>query len=235
MKRLFCLVLMSAFIFISTTAGAIADAKPAGSVTFMVGDVTIMGADNQWHPVQIGTPIFQGVSMRTGADSSCEITLTDSSIIRMDQNTEQLIEVADFLGERKVSLFSRAGRLWLNARKIIGKNDNFSVRSDKAVCAVRGTVFRVDTVEDQTQIAVYQGKVATWNAMPSPQIKLGPPHPVEGPKPVSMERWVQIVAELQQITVDRQGQYKRADLDLAKEEEDPWIKWNRNRDHLIIK
>ncbi len=234
MKK-FCVSVCMAFILASGATGAVADAQRAGEVTFLVGEVSIKVDDKQWSPAAIGAPVFQGVSVLTGKDSSCEITLADSSIIRMDADTEQLIEKADFSVERKVSLFTRAGRLWLNARKIIGRNDEFSVHSDKAVCAVRGTVFRVDTVQEETKIAVYEGKVATWNALPSPPTSLGPPHPVEGPKPVSMERWVQIVAELQQITVDRQGHYKKIDLDLEKEEEDPWVKWNRNRDRLITK
>lgn len=230
MKKILLIILTSSFFLALGAPGIAGNSSKAGELSFLMGDVSIMDKNGEWSPAKFGQSVFQGNSVRTGADSSCEITLADSSIIRMDSNTEQLLEQADFTKKKKVSLFTRAGRLWLNARKIIGENDEFSVRSDKAVCAIRGTVFRVDARDEDTQIAVYKGKVATWSALPPPPAKLGPPHPVEGPKPVTMERWVQIVAEMQQITIDRQGRYKMADLDLAREKDDPWVKWNRERD-----
>lgn len=238
MKRFVCIGLLLTIFLVSGLAGAddTRKAAPAGSVTFMVGEVSIMNTQEKWTPAGIGAPIFEGGAVRTGADSSCEITLTDSSVVRMDQNSEQVIERADFADGKKISLFARAGRLWLNAKKILSRNEDFSVRSDKAVCAIRGTVFGVDTAADTTKISVYQGQVAASNALPPPApIKPGPPYTVKGPYPVTMERWVRIVSEMQQITVDRQGNYKQTDLDIGKEKKDPWVEWNLNRDRLIQK
>ena len=56
------------------------------------------------------------------------------------------------------------------------------------------------------------------------------PVPVLGPKPVSAEKWVEIVKSFQEITFDSKGYFKKIDLDAKKVERDPWISWNMKRD-----
>jgi len=235
MKQVFCVGLLLAIFLVLGPADADNSPAPvpAGSITFMTGEVFIMPAQKKWIPAKFGASVFEGSCLRTGKDSSCEITMADSSVIRMDAVSEQIIEKADFSDGRKISLFAKAGRLWLNARKVMGRNTDFSVRSDKAVCAIRGTVFGVDTATETTKIAVYQGQVTAWNALPPPAPAAipGPPYPINGPYPVTMEKWVRIVSRMQQITVDRQGNFKQTNFD--KKNKDPWVKWNLNRDQLI--
>jgi hypothetical protein len=152
----------------------------------------------------------------------------------MDESSCQQFEKCRIKkASRNVSLFLSSGKIWLNARKILAKSDSFKVRTNKAVCAIRGTKFMVDTNDCQTQISVHKGIVATWSNLsdnPETMTSTLKPEPVSGPHPVSMERWVEIVKAFQQITIDSNGKYKKKDFDIDSAIRDQWVRWNMARD-----
>jgi hypothetical protein len=215
------------------------DRQVAGTVTFMIGDVFVSSTGTDWVTADFDIEIYKGDLIKTGAESRCEITLEDGSIVRMEENSSQQFEKCMVSKSAKdVSLFLSTGKLWLNARKILAKSDSFKVRTNKAVCAIRGTKFRVDTDDYQTQISVHKGVVATWSTLfdkpkPKPDASILKPEPIPGPHPVSMERWVEIVKELQQITIDSNGNYEKKDFDIDSIMKDQWVRWNMTRDDLI--
>jgi hypothetical protein len=239
MKRILCVVLL---VFLPGSAFAGSQADQAGTLTFLVGEVFLKRGDQDWCKAEFDMALHAGDEIETGADSRCEITLVTGSVIRMDQNTVQALDKVRVEKEaRDVSLFVGAGRLWLNARKIVSKQDTFKVRTDKTVCAIRGTRLGVDTSRDATRIAVYEGEaevrasrdaLRSLDAERSSEGHVEQPVPVPGPRPVTMKEWVEIVRSLQQITVDAQGQYHKSGLDLEAESRDPWVIWNRERDQL---
>ncbi len=210
----------------------------AGTVTFMIGDVFVSSTGKDWVAADFDMKIYKDGWIKTGAESRCEITLEDGSIVRMEENSLQCVEkVKTTSGSRKSSILLSAGKIWLNARKILSKTDSFQVRTDKAVCAIRGTQFRVDTDSNHTRISVYAGEVATWSALfdraeykANEDAAISKPYTVAGPEPVSMEKWVEIVKAFQQITIDAKGGYKKQDLDIKSLSEDTWVIWNMTRD-----
>lgn len=210
----------------------------AGTVTFMIGDVFVSSTGTDWVAADFDIKIYKGDLIKTGVESRCEITLEDGSIVRMEKNSLQCFEkVKTTNGSRESSILLSAGKIWLNARKIVSKNDSFRVRTDKAVCAIRGTQFRVDTGSNHTRINVYNGEVATWSALfdktkykTNKDTAILKPYPVAGPHPVSMGKWVEIVKAFQQITIDAKGGYKKQDLDIKSLSEDDWTIWNMTRD-----
>lgn len=241
MKKGFIIIL---FVFLcmapfSSFAGA--NRQVAGTVTFMIGDVFISHDKTAWVNADFDMNIYQGDQIRTEAESRCEITLEDGTIVRMDENSFQQFEKCIISKTSKeVSLFLSSGKMWLNARKILAKSDSFKVRTNKAVCAIRGTKFRVDTDDYQTRISVHKGVVATWSALfdeakHETDTHISEPHPIAGPSPISMERWVEIVKAFQQITIDSNGKYKKKDLDVDTIMADQWVRWNMARDILTDK
>jgi len=239
MKRLLCFVLL---VFLPGSAFAGSQPGEMGTLTFLIGEVFAKRADQDWRKAEFDMAVFTGDQVKTGVDSRCEITLITGSVIRMDQNTVQTLEKISVDKEsRQVSLFMGAGRLWANARKIVSKQDTFKVRTDKTVCAIRGTMFGVDTNTSATRIAVYEGEVEVrpWGDLvdqpdsekPS-QVRIKEPVPVPGPHPVTMKEWVEIVRALQQITVDAQGKYSKSALDMEAELRDAWVIWNKKRDRF---
>ncbi|MFH1582125.1 MAG: FecR family protein [Pseudomonadota bacterium] len=236
MKKLSKISLLICLCLAFFSSFAVANQQVAGTVTFMIGDVFVSHDKTTWVNADFDIKIYQEDQIRTEAESRCEITLEDGNIVRMDENTFQQFEKCMVSKTAKeVSLFLSSGKMWLNARKILAKSDSFKVRTNKAVCAIRGTKFRVDTDDDQTRISVHKGVVATWSALfdeaKKPDASILEPKPIAGPHPVSMERWVEIVKSFQQITIDSNGKYEKKDFDVDSIMKDQWVKWNMNRDN----
>lgn len=241
MKKLSKISLLICLCLASFSSFADAGRQAAGTVTFMIGDVFVSHDKATWVNADFDMNIYQGDQIRTEAESRCEITLEDGTIVRMDENSFQQFEKCIISKTAKeVSLFLFSGKIWLNARKILAKSDSFKVRTNKAVCAIRGTKFRVDTDDEQTRISVHKGVVATWSALfdkakHETDADISEPHPIAGPHPISMERWVEIVKAFQQITIDSNGKYEKKDLDVDTIMADQWVKWNMTRDMLMDK
>ena len=237
MKKNFIIILFIFLCLAPFPSFAGANRQVAGTVTFMIGDVFVSPDKTAWVNADFDMKIHQGDQIRTEAESRCEITLEDGTIVRMDENSLQQFEKCMIKKTAKeVSLFLSSGKIWLNARKILSKTDSFKVRTNKAVCAIRGTKFRVDTDDYQTRISVHKGVVATWSALfdeakPKPDASILKPKPIAGPRPVSMERWVEIVTAFQQITIDSNGKYEKKDFDVDSIMEDQWVRWNMARDN----
>ena len=237
MKKLSKINLLICLCLAPFSSFADADRQVAGTITFMMGDVFVSHDKTAWVNANFDMKIHQGDQIRTEAESRCEITLEDGTLVRMDENSSQKLEKCMVSKTAKeVSLFLSSGKMWLNARKILAKSDSFKVRTNKAVCAIRGTKFRVDTDDDQTRISVHKGVVATWSALfdkpkPKPDASMLKPKPITGPHPVSMEKWVEIVKAFQQITIDSNGKYEKKDFNINSIMEDQWVRWNMTRDN----
>lgn len=237
MKKLFKISLLICLFLAPFSSFAYADRQVAGTITFMIGDVFVSHDKTAWVNADFDMKIYQGDQIRTEAESRCEITIEDGTMVRMDENSFQQIEKCmKSKTAKEVSLFLSSGKMWLNARKILAKSDSFKVRTNKAVCAIRGTKFRVDTDNEQTRISVHKGVVATWSALfdnpkpKPPDASILKPEPIAGPHPVSMEKWVEIVKAFQQITIDSNGKYEKKDFNINSIMEDQWIRWNMVRD-----
>lgn len=256
MKKIYEICLILCLIVIPFSSFADTDRHIAGTVSFMIGEVSVSSDGNNWNDADFDMKIYAGDQIKTGIESRCEITLPDGSLIRMEEKSLQKLEGVEPQKTGKgSSIFLSAGKIWLNARKIVSKDDSFQVRTDKAVCAIRGTTFQVDASEKSTQVIVFKGEIATWSTLfdktegktkESPSglsrsgeavkdVPLSKPSPLTGPRPVTMEKWVEIIKAFQQITVDAQGRYEKKDLDIENVSKDPWVVWNMTRDSMAGK
>jgi len=238
------MVLLSAIVLLQATSNLAGEnASAAGTITFMIGDVYVSGNGSNWEEADFDMPVMDGQQLKTGADSQCEVTLADETIVRMDSDTIQRIERPDASQDAKgKSIFVSAGKVWVNAKKMLSKRDAFKVRTNKAVCAIRGTTLSVDESSAHTRIRVHSGEVATWSSLlkqkkdtPSGPPVFSKPVPVKGPHPVPMAEWVEIVRALQQITIDSQGGYEKEGFDPDAISDDPWVAWNMQRDQQARK
>ena len=242
-KSLWIFVVLAAALAATVTIAAPPKGGAAGTLSFYTGEVSVF-SKGAWRKAALDAPIFQGDSIKTGADSTAEISLSDGSILRMGPGGQHRIDKASFAGKgRVVNVFTSAGRLWVNARSAVGRNAEFKVSTDKAVCAIRGTVFDVNAEAQGVTISVFQGKVETWSAIVARKGaesgkpgKVSAPTPVPGPTPVAPPtpvteaRWVEIVSAMQRISVDAKGGFARSDIPPSVESMDQWVRWNRDRD-----
>jgi len=218
-----------------------------GKITFMLGgegDVAIRHLnDTRWIAARFKMDIFKGDQLRTVAESRCEIKLTDGSIIRIGENS-----VFDF-AESNLSKYSRQvdaslkkGKIWANVTKTFAAANKFEVKSPTAVCAIRGTIYRMES-DSTTRVAVYEGKVDVGPTndlrqqlqqqfRPGAPQQIPGPTQVPGPFQVSLDQWVQLVQGYQ-LEVRANGRYAKTQIDSVKESRSDWVQWNKARDQML--
>jgi hypothetical protein len=107
------------------------------------GFVQIKHEGETWISANNGTLLYQSDIVKTGGNSSASIILFQSSIIRLDSNTEiKIKELLAMEGETSVILQQDIGRTWNTISKISGI-DNYEVQTPTTVASVRGTSFDV--------------------------------------------------------------------------------------------
>ena len=237
--KVFALLLLvaGAFGFVRT------DSQSIGKISFILGgqdDIAIQRAGkSDWQNARIYSSIYNGDQITTKDESRCETKLNDKSIIRIGENTTFSFAANQL--EKNISAEIKTGRVWANISKLSIRN-NFQVRTPTAVCAVRGTIYRIDA-DSSTKVMVYQGAVDVGplsaaksdSTLPQERKIFQPPHQVQGPTQVpgpfevSLDQWVRIVAG-QQIEVRADGKYYKSKIDKQIDQKDDWVAWNRLRD-----
>jgi hypothetical protein len=108
-----------------------------GEIAYMEGDVFLNGV-----PAVIGTQVSPGDRISTGALSIAEVKFGSRNILQFQENTESLIQ-SEWSG---VEMKQGGIAAVLNGLKELGfgASKQFTVRTDTAVMAVRGTTFFVD-------------------------------------------------------------------------------------------
>jgi len=215
-----------------------------GKITFPLGNVLVLSqGETRFRKATFNMPVINGDKVETKKESRCEITYTDGSVVRIDEQSIYTIEKATIDDEKKeVESSLSIGKLWANLKKLIRGKDSWRLRSPAAVVAVRGTVYRMNAGADSsTQVLVYDGEVDVrpWGGgagqsgmgvAPGPPRQVQAPTQVAGPTQVSLQQWIEIVKAQQQIVVRPDGSFARSDFNLREDEKLDWVQWNKKRD-----
>jgi len=225
----------------------------AGKVTFLKGKAQRgPGPEGPWKRLKKNKKVNVGEYIKTEDDSRLELRFVDDSVVRVAANS--LFHVADASvdvkrKDRKVSAALVAGKAWAKVSTVVGSENKFEVKTENAVAGVRGTTFRIESLEDKaTLIKVYAGAVAVSNAPYFAKEKAaatadtGPidfknRKPVAAPfKEVSKKEWEQLCGEWMAVKVAADGTMAPA-FKFAKAEdleaEPDWIGWNIERDQAL--
>jgi hypothetical protein len=243
-KRTFmflCLAFLALFLHQATTA------KSIGTFSFILGgpqDVQVKAKGvSIWSPAKLGLAVNSGDAVKTLKESRCEVKLLDASVIRIGEMTQfEFTEAAISAEQRKVKAELKTGQVYVNLNTKTSSKSSFQIKAPTAVCAVRGTIYRVDG-DSTTHCTVYDGTVDVgpaklWGqtikregASLQPYQVPGPSQ-VPGPYEVSLEQWVQIVKGFQ-ITVRKDGKFAKSQFDQTKDANQDWVKWNKELDKKI--
>ncbi len=181
-----------------------------------------------------------GDIIKTKSESRCEITLQDGAIMRIGENTTlQLNEASLKKNSQRVKADLPRGKVWVNLNQAAQGKKDFQIKAPTAVCAVRGTIYRIEA-DSATTCVVYDGTVsvgppALWGKTAPKSWRTGPPQQVPGPTQVpgpyavSLEQWQQIVRGYQ-ITVRADGKFAKSRINDKKDAENEWVIWNKQRD-----
>lgn len=218
-----------------------------GKINFILGkefEVTIRHeSEAKWFPVRLKMEIRRGDRIKTARETRCEIKLHDGSVIRIGENSEFDFQQSNLsTTTRQFEAGLSIGKIWAVVTKWTNPKDDFSVKSPTAVCAVRGTIYRMET-DSTTRVAVYDGQVDVGPTQdlqqqlqqqrrPGAPVQVPGPTQVPGPYQVSLEQWVRLVQGYQ-IEVRNNGRYARTKIDSTADAQVDWVKWNKERDRLL--
>jgi FecR protein len=146
------------FIALILTALNAEPDSTSGKISFFTGEVMIdrPTTSGQAIKAKIGMNISEGDTVKTGTESRCEITFNGNYVIRCDEKTMLLIELAKLAVSK---LHSPDGKLWMNVKKLL-RSEGITVSSPTAVCAIRGTIFSIEADSNAVKYSVYRGAIA---------------------------------------------------------------------------
>lgn len=225
------------------------DDAQKGAFTLVEGDVKKKQLqDLDWIRAQLKTNVYTGDKVRTLLKSRAEMQLAEIDLIRLaPKTTIDIVKLYEETKEKKLEtkIKLEQGDIWGKV-KSVDANSTFDVSSDFAGAAITGTVFRLnhDSTKQETQLKVYTGEVKISNA-PEKMDTLTPqtiggsqrrqiegPRQVPGPTQISLDQWVYLVRNMQQITIGANGKVKSTGSFKAndRDEQTDWVKWNLARD-----
>lgn len=207
-------------------------AEQIASVTYLKGEAKVqhVGA-RKTLKVKLKDRLLAGDRLSTGNSARVEITFIDKTVVRLANNSNLELRASSEEGRKNLAVAQKQGRSWAHAAKPGEKFGPFRAGTPIATAAVKGTVFRTNVAADtSTRILVYQGEVEVGGVMKPQEGKLEEePQPVEEPEEVTMEEWVEIVKEMQQIFIAPDGRHEVTDIP-PEDARDEWVKWNQARD-----
>jgi VCBS repeat-containing protein len=155
-------------LVISTLVGCGGGSSTPSTLTTLSaidGDVSVMEADtDSWTEAEIGMPLEDGDVVKTGDDSSAEITFFDGSTIELQPGTEVEIASLDIAdtGYTTISLEQTIGASISRVVNIIDPQSSYEVETATGAAAVRGSIMVVCVAEEGTSwIANQQGNIWT--------------------------------------------------------------------------
>jgi hypothetical protein len=223
-------------------------APPIGKINFILGkegEVKIHHKNNAaWIPAKLKMEVLRGDQIKTAAESRCEVKLNDGSMIRIGENSLFDFEESNISKSTKyVDASIKKGKFWANIIKVKISQDKFEVKSPTAVCAIRGTIYRMET-DSTTRVAVYDGQVDVGPShdllqqlqqqprVPGPPVRIPGPTEIPGPYQITLEQWTRLVQGYQ-LEVRGDGRFAKSKIDSTAEQQIDWIRWNKERDRLL--
>lgn len=159
-------IFTTALIVFTSLGVFAADArKPAGTFTYVKGDVQIHPpTSKEWIKVKNSDYFYAQDEIKTGEDGKAEMMFTNGNTIWMSSLSKMTIED---MGKDKINNKDKTklklffGKITNSVEKTLGKNASYEVESSVAVAAVKGTKFSMDQNEGGTdsEISVYEGTV----------------------------------------------------------------------------
>ncbi len=114
---------------------------------------------NEFKNVELNMPVYEGDELKTGKDSSIEITFDDSTIIRLeDKSNLKISELKRNKNSAKTIFNLLFGKIIAIVEKL-NQDSNFEVHTKMAIAAVKGTEFAIESDEDNSYVGVFDGKV----------------------------------------------------------------------------
>ena len=163
MRKKLSSVLVLSILVASTLVSCGSSPSTLTILTATEGNVSLTKAGTGgWVEAQAGVSLEPGDRIKTGDNSSAEITFFDGSTIELQAGTEMEIASLDIstdTGTTSITLQQTIGTTVSRVTKLVDPASRYEVETPTGVVAVRGTVLQVYVTEDGTTwVAVLEGE-----------------------------------------------------------------------------
>lgn len=128
-------------------------------------------ATTYWEEVSANQDLYSLDVIKTVTDSMCELKLSGGHIVKLQANTNLVLQGRN----KKDSLFQKlkttVGKIWVRVIKGSTSDDQFQVETPYASISVKGTLFSVDAL--LKQVVTYEGKVDVLSSQGSTLLEKG--------------------------------------------------------------
>jgi len=110
------------------------------------------GGTDSWVEAQVGMSLEPGDSIKTGDDSSAEITFFDGSTIELEAGTEievVSLDISSDTGSTTITLQQTIGTTISRVTKLLDPASRYEIETPDGVAAVRGSVMKVQVTETE--------------------------------------------------------------------------------------
>ena len=223
---LFC---MGVLLFAVASAGA-NSLKGTGRLAMVQGSVAVQNPKGLWQPAGQGWILLPGRWLKTGPDSRCELILGQGTVVRLDKGAMLRIDKPRRAsGQKKADWQLRLedGAYWINACGAQpGSSATVRVIAAKGQFTAEKTLAGVNVVAGVPRFHVY-AKDSGDHSRTQASANLKQPHVV------TMEEWVEIVRSFRRYTGGTAGSTGLSEADREYLRNDPWFRWNLNRDRTL--
>jgi hypothetical protein len=108
-----------------------------------------------WDVMKMGRVIYVNCHIRTGEDSSAELSFSDMTTFKMKPESEIVIDTPP-QKDSKIKLLM--GKIWVNVKKMV-KDGTMEVHGSQAVAGIKGTTLILEEKNGTSTIKVIEGTV----------------------------------------------------------------------------
>ncbi|MBN2423640.1 MAG: FecR domain-containing protein [Calditrichaceae bacterium] len=131
--------------------------KQIGKISFSLGSNFVQSAGGvDWEKAKFKTPVYDKDKIKTAKKTKCEVTFDTKKVMRIGENS--IVEIRqNNEGEDEVDM--KSGLAWLSIFMPKGQT-KLNMKTPSSVCAIRGTVYRLECDENHTTYRCYKGSIA---------------------------------------------------------------------------
>lgn len=165
--------------------------------------------------IDVGETVNSNDVLSVGPDSFCELQFGNTAIVRIEENTiVQMLDIYLEANKSDVDMKVTLGTVLSKVNKLKG-DDQFTVRTETAVCGVRGTEFGVSVNNKKdTKLSVREGGVAVLPASVDVKTVKKKAQNIDKSiydRVVELEKKAPVVQENQEITISGEIKDKKVE------------------------
>ena len=169
MKKLILIISLCILLII---AGCSSGKSAKGAILSIDEGTVQVFSDGNWANAQNGMELKSSDKIKTLENSEASVIFFDSSVIRLDENTEVSLDSLLSDEDRSTAITQESGRTWSRVTKASGLS-SYSVKTPNTVATVRGTAFYISLEGEEELYGVDEGEVSLSNLENIESVKAG--------------------------------------------------------------